>query len=77
VRIWHENLLLCSEDLPLPPLLHSLSISFLLNFAFQTVVQYTAVMQLAYLYDIFEQLNKLSRNSNVIKFVDALKAFKS
>jgi len=37
---------------------------------------------LANLCDIFEQLNKLnlqmqSRNSNVIKFVDALKAFKA
>jgi len=35
---------------------------------------------LAYLCDIFEQLNKLNlqmqgRNSNVIKFVDALNAF--
>ena len=40
------------------------------------------VISLAYLCDIFEQLNKLNlqmqgKNTNVIKFVDALKAFKA
>jgi len=40
------------------------------------------ILSLAYLCDIFEQLNKLNlqmqgRNTNIIKFVDALKAFKS
>ena len=40
------------------------------------------IMRLAYLVDIFEQLNKLNlqmqgRNTNIIKFVDALKAFMS
>ncbi|XP_068229067.1 zinc finger BED domain-containing protein 5-like [Palaemon carinicauda] len=40
------------------------------------------IMRLTYLVDIFEQLNKLNlqmqgRNTNVIKFLDALKAFMS
>ena len=40
------------------------------------------IMRLAYLVDIFEQLNKLNlqmqgRNTNIIKFVDSLKAFMS
>lgn len=38
------------------------------------------IMRLAYLVDIFEQLNKLNiqmqgRNTNIIKFMDLLKAF--
>ena len=38
------------------------------------------IMCLAYLVDIFEQLNKLNlqmqgRNTNIIKFMDSLKAF--
>jgi len=40
------------------------------------------IMRLAYLVDIFEQLNKLNlqmqgRNTNIIKFMDSLKAFMS